>query len=182
MNWHKDDSGGRRYWPIECKHEIDTQWLKDNRDQLFAEAKALYEDGGSWHDVPVAEQRERLAAHHTIDPWQDKIRDWLTSTELWTGWQCDVIKQFPDPLENEASKHWGTMITTSRVLTECIQMPMERQNKAAANKVSLILRGMGFEYRSIRGDANRKMKAWVVPHLSETEGSQKALGLSELEP
>lgn len=36
----KDDTGNRRWWPIFCgKNTADTDWLSENRDQLFAEAR-----------------------------------------------------------------------------------------------------------------------------------------------
>lgn len=39
----KDDTGGRRFWPIECSvSEIDTDRLERNIDLLWAEAVALY--------------------------------------------------------------------------------------------------------------------------------------------
>lgn len=41
----KDDSGGRRFWPIECRvNEIDTAGLEQNADQLWAEAVAIYRE------------------------------------------------------------------------------------------------------------------------------------------
>jgi hypothetical protein len=182
MSWHKDDSGGRRYWPIMCEREIDTEWLKANRDQLFAEAKVMWDNGGSWHDVPDDAQRERLAQHHTINPWQDKVASWIASSELYTGADCDVVKVFPDPMENEASKRWGTVITIPRVLTECLQIPVERQHKGHANKVGQVLRAMGFVDTIIRGPAKRRMRGWVVTHLDDDQSGQKLLQLNDLEP
>lgn len=42
----KDDTGGRRFWPVECRlgidEEIDTDGLEANVDQLWAEAVAMY--------------------------------------------------------------------------------------------------------------------------------------------
>ncbi|WP_242136967.1 VapE domain-containing protein [Sphingomonas sp. TREG-RG-20F-R18-01] len=42
----KDDTGGRRFWPVQCNlpfgREIDTELLKRNIDQLWAEAVQLY--------------------------------------------------------------------------------------------------------------------------------------------
>lgn len=38
----KDPTGARRYWPVEIVGDINIQWLKDNRDQLWAEAVHAY--------------------------------------------------------------------------------------------------------------------------------------------
>ncbi|MEI7893150.1 MAG: virulence-associated E family protein, partial [Myxococcales bacterium] len=38
----RDRTGNRRFWPIPVKHVINTEWLAKYRDQLLAEAYALY--------------------------------------------------------------------------------------------------------------------------------------------
>lgn len=37
-SWQKDDTGGRRWLPVTLTKQADTDWLKENRDQLYAEA------------------------------------------------------------------------------------------------------------------------------------------------
>ncbi len=64
IGWHKDETGGRRFWPIECL-TIDIEWLKANREQLFAEALHRYRQSEKWWDVPEDEQRRRIMEHHT---------------------------------------------------------------------------------------------------------------------
>lgn len=43
----EDDTGNRRYWPIACK-SVDVRQLKIEREQLWAEAVALYRGGAKW--------------------------------------------------------------------------------------------------------------------------------------
>jgi predicted P-loop ATPase len=72
----KSQSGNRRFWPVPVK-VIDIEALKRDRDQLFAEAVILDDDGTSivlpqnlW-DAAAAEQEQRREA----DPWEDVLRD-----------------------------------------------------------------------------------------------------------
>jgi putative DNA primase/helicase len=54
----RDRTGNRRFWPVPVKHVINTEWLIKFRDQLFAEAYALYKTGVAY--TPTPEQERRL--------------------------------------------------------------------------------------------------------------------------
>lgn len=60
----RDRTGNRRFWPIPVRHTINTEWVAKVREQLFAEAFALYLQGTRY--TPTAEQEERL-----FKPMQD---------------------------------------------------------------------------------------------------------------
>ncbi len=63
--WNKDETGGRRFWPIICSHDIDCDGLGAVRDQLFAEAYLLYKSGKRFW--PTGEEQQKL-----FDPEQIK--------------------------------------------------------------------------------------------------------------
>lgn len=52
-----DPTGNRRFWPVRVEQPIDLQWLRENRDQLFAEALKYVEAGERFHPTH-REQRE----------------------------------------------------------------------------------------------------------------------------
>jgi len=54
----RDRTGNRRFWPIPVRNSIKIQWLARWRDQLFAEAHALYLEGSTC--IPTREQESRL--------------------------------------------------------------------------------------------------------------------------
>jgi predicted P-loop ATPase len=74
----RDETGGRRFWPIKCI-EIDLPLLVGDRDQIFAEAVALYRNGTHWwpdrkfeeeHIKPEQDKR------YEDDAWGDPLREW----------------------------------------------------------------------------------------------------------
>jgi hypothetical protein len=72
----KSQTGNRRFWPIKCGR-IDLEALKRDRDQLWAEAGTIEEQGiplvldrALWADAGAL-QSERL----DYDPWDDKLAE-----------------------------------------------------------------------------------------------------------
>jgi predicted P-loop ATPase len=80
--YFKDQTGNTRYWPwkVEEGDHINLDGLAEVRDQLFAEAVALYQRGERWH--PTRDEQQRLfepeqADREIADPWQSLISKWL---------------------------------------------------------------------------------------------------------
>lgn len=70
-----DESGHRRYWPVEC-HKIDIEALKRDREQLWAEAVHLYKSGFETWVLPreVEMFRSQQESRVIQDAWFDLIR------------------------------------------------------------------------------------------------------------
>lgn len=73
--WNKDPTGGRRFWPVDCQFdEIDVAALAAVRDQLFAEAAYLVEQGERYWPTRE-EQREWFDPEQLKVEQQDSIAD-----------------------------------------------------------------------------------------------------------
>lgn len=73
--WLKDETGGRRFWPVQCRR-IDLTALQRDRDQLWAEGLARYRSGVTWwlEDAEVIETAiEEQRGRYFEDVWQDKV-------------------------------------------------------------------------------------------------------------
>ena len=53
----RDRTGNRRFWPIPVRKVINTEWVAKYRDQLLAEAFALYGQGAAYTPTPDQEAR-----------------------------------------------------------------------------------------------------------------------------
>lgn len=76
--YFNDETGARRFWPIWCE-AIDVEALKRDRDQLFAEAVAMYRAGVHWWPSPEFQQEhasQQQDARYVPDAWEDSIAEW----------------------------------------------------------------------------------------------------------
>jgi predicted P-loop ATPase len=76
----KDPTGARRFWPVACHGTMDRDGIERDRDQLWAEAVALYKAGAKWwletpelEALATAEQAMRFK----VDTWKAPIEKWL---------------------------------------------------------------------------------------------------------
>jgi predicted P-loop ATPase len=75
----KDETGGRRFWPVKVE-TLDTTGLARDRDQLFAEAVHLFRAGARWWPDAAFEAeyiRPQQAARYEADAWEQAISEWL---------------------------------------------------------------------------------------------------------
>ena len=106
-DWNKDETGGRRYWPVLCHGVIDIARIMALRDQLWAEAVACCLADESWwleDKVIIAEAQEEVSDRYAEDPWTRrigqalnspavKLRGEITTDELLTALNIEAAKQ-----------------------------------------------------------------------------------------
>ncbi len=76
----KDETGARRFWPIEVRKVIDADEVAALRDQVWAEAVHRYKAREPWYvtdPVVVQELEDAQAERYVGDPWLDIIRDYV---------------------------------------------------------------------------------------------------------
>jgi predicted P-loop ATPase len=72
----KDETGGRRFLPIRCSGNIDLAAIERDKDQLWAEALALFNAGTPWWFTDantINAAREEQEARYIGDPWEHLI-------------------------------------------------------------------------------------------------------------
>jgi predicted P-loop ATPase len=75
LEYLKDETGGRRFWPVRCGR-IDHAAIARDRDQLWAEAVALYNAGEPWwltDEALLLEAHGQQEDRYQGDPWHEFI-------------------------------------------------------------------------------------------------------------
>lgn len=74
----KDPTGNRRF-PVISVDQVNTQWAKDHRDEIWGSALAAYRAGTPWHYQ--AEENEQISkaalSYAADDPLRDQIETWM---------------------------------------------------------------------------------------------------------
>ena len=126
----KDDTGGRRFWPVQCQfdsdREIDTELLERNVDQLWAEAVTIYRQMRS--DKPVgtlplylmnpesrliaARLQESRRVESADDVMAGRIAEWLDSPI--------VSGNIEDDLTDTGQPRYRNEVCTAMIWVECL--------------------------------------------------------------
>lgn len=131
-DWQKDDTGARRFWPVRCG-QVDLDWLRHNREQLFAEAVQLYREGCSWWDVPLLDQQREVDARRDVDSWESVIDAWLAGVDR---------------------------PTTSDILSDCLKLDIGRHDQMVQKRVSRVMRVLGWR-QHVTKVGSRNIRVWV---------------------
>ena len=128
-NYLRDETGGRRFWPVACRRILIDDLARD-RDQLWAEAVARYRTGAPWwlDSADLNRQAaEEQASRFEGGPWDELIGEWVAARET---------------------------VSVSDVLAFCIEKPKANWTQTDKNAVARALRAMGWErYRERTGNS-----------------------------
>jgi putative DNA primase/helicase len=139
----RDETGGRRFWPIACT-QILTAELERDRDQLWAEAAARYRAGSVWWlDTPELnrEAQSVQADRYEGDAWDAEVLPWA----------CDRLKVGMDS------------VSVGEALELCLDKKKSEWTRADEMRVGRCLRSAKWErFR----DRKRGMEWRYRPPLS----------------
>lgn len=130
-----DTTGNRRFWPVLVK-QFNIQWVRENRDQLWAEAALREENGESIRLDPrlyahAALQQERRRAE---DPWETKLDEVFPVNK--------VHRLSPDAV-------WGAL-----------NIPIERRDPTANRRLLDAMHRLKFRRVSVRTEEGTIVKGF----------------------
>jgi predicted P-loop ATPase len=153
--YFKDPTGSRRFWPVRCG-EIKLPALTADREQLWAEAVFRYERGDKW---------------------------WLENSEVDLAKLEQDKRRETDPWELVIEKKLGsqTWAIVSHVMTDWLNLPIEKQDKSTQMRVASYFRSLGWERRKKRINGNPEW-IWSAPHSDVLDATDFSSQLAEFPP
>lgn len=124
----QDMTGSRRFAPI-VVGKIDTDAVKRDLLQLWAEGRAIFEKEGIVHKHVEQLSAGRSGEFTLADSWEESIKDFI------------------DSLEKSGS---DKALTTALLLEEAVGISSARTSQKDSRRVSSIMRALGYENKSKR--------------------------------
>jgi putative DNA primase/helicase len=126
-NWQRDQTGARRFWPIECK-KVDLDRIRADREQLYAEAVAKLKENATWWEMPKEEtEREQEARRHQ-DEWESLIHGYTEAR---------------------------SEITTMEIAKDCLGISADRLDRGVQMRISNIMKILGWDKKKSVDPKNR---------------------------
>ena len=121
------DGPERRFWPVRIKREsrIDTDWLMEHRDQIWAEALHYYRQKEKWHlpEDLETQLREYQQIFIIDDPWANQVIECFKKTG-----KC----------------------TTAEIMKD-IELPAAQQHSGNSRRIAQICKDLGYVQRMDNG-------------------------------
>lgn len=147
-----DPTGARRFWPIKVQR-FNIPWIKENRDQLWAEACVREAAGESirlkeelWPAATEEQEKRR-----EIDPWEDIIRTALVQTDP----GADGKRRIP-----------------TGVLWDALGVSTERRDRYGALRISEIMQRLGYRRTRVRTSEGDLQVGYVQERFDESLGGE----------
>lgn len=157
----KDETGMRRIWPFEVGH-IDLQKIRADRDQLWAEAVALFRQGVTWwvdKRVFVLEPDDHPGLDAPERPGEKAWSEWDIFNEQGEqrqnadAWEEPILKFIAD---NNALPYF----TTAQLMGGALLLDKARWTPLEQKRVAAIMRKLGFNTKKV-GPKNARVNGWV---------------------
>lgn len=146
--WNKDATGGRRFWPVECRMEVNHKGITDARDQLFAEAFVAVMGGERFW--PTSEEQ-----HEIFDPVQLKRNAPDSLIDMLFDW----VNQQSEPF------------ALAHAATECLKLDASKLTRDIQTRIGHALKGLNctrFEKKTNIG--GKITRHWYTPPEKKEPG------------
>lgn len=150
----KDETGMRRVWPFEVGF-VDVKKIRNQRDQLWAEAVALFRQGVSWwvdKCVFVLEPDDEPLIDR---PWSEfeLFQEQGDHRQNVDAWEEPILKFIAD---NNKLPYY----TTAQIMGGALLLDKARWTPLEQKRVAAILRRLGFRTKKV-GPKNARVNGWV---------------------
>jgi hypothetical protein len=178
----KDDTGGRRFWPMPCHvAEIDTARLEQNVDQLWAEAVLLYREMRAAQPVGTLPLHLRGDESRTIAAGLQESRRMETSDDGMAGviaaWLASPINDGGfDDLDKNQQPRYRDRVCLPQIWVECLRGDLKSYTQTQAQAIARAM-----SKPAIACDWQQRASSVVHPGYGRQRTYVRATALEEID-
>jgi len=131
----RDHTGARRFWPLKT-NTILVPKIRDEREQLFAEAVHFYRSGSTWWEMPEEQTLDQQENRRQGDEWEQIVTNYLK-------------------IKDES--------TIEEVAVNCLGIKIERLDMIAQHRIGRILKLLKWRKVHTTRD-NTFLNVWRSPN------------------
>ncbi|SMG09665.1 VapE domain-containing protein [Paraburkholderia susongensis] len=145
----KDESGGRRFWPVKVADVIDTARIAADRDQLWAEAYSVYCE---W-------ERENAEAGDTLPaPWQvGREEKPLFEVEQEARYEGDIYEPI---IAARLNAETAPRVSVTTIALDYLKFEISKVTRAEHTRIGKTMRKLGWQ--RWRGMVNGVRDTWYL--------------------
>jgi len=162
-----DPTGNRRFWPVRVQGQIDLAWLRDNLEQLFAEALQYLGAGERFH--PLLREQVELFDPQQLERTVENALESAIRRYLYDEHQKVAMNGLNGALVSE--------ITLADLLT-ALGISVDKQTQVLTKQASAALGRMGWERGRASGRVG-KVRPWVYRRPPDRDTATGMPGASD---
>lgn len=148
--YFKDTTGNTRYWPLRCDDfdSIHLDLLREDRDQLFAQAVCRYREGARWW--PSEDEQNRLfepeqSFREIMDPWETMAVNYLNSSAVFN------------------------QVSTTQMLMECFKVEPSKidPQRSMATRIGGLMKRLGWKKERPKREYIYLRPGWILNEMKE---------------
>lgn len=157
----RDPTGGRRFLPVRTDGEVKLELIRQQRDQIWAEAVHLFDAGEEWWQLPE-EAGDEQEARYMGDSWEGRIARWLAFKANGEPDKC-----YPQRLRFGAGVDYAT---TDEILQWAIGLDPGKHGRPEQMRVAAVMKRLNWESRRVALADGYRERRWV--RASGTKGEK----------
>jgi predicted P-loop ATPase len=157
----RDETGGRRFWPIKVLRIINIHTVHQERAQWFAEALYHVENGERWwlddeaeNGLAAVEQEER----YEEDIWHSTVRDYLADRAQELPNATTGTEQMAEVLNKTKA---GDFVTAMQVAVHALKLEIKNARTAEGIRINKIMLKLG--WKRARALTIDRTRGWERP-------------------
>jgi predicted P-loop ATPase len=161
-----DTTGNRRWWMLEAPDKFDLNWVKINREKIWAAALLKY-NAGETHWFSGTDEQAAMAnadIYRAVDPWEELLGEFLEclkNPEIQPSQENvrQMLLRSSHIITRDTTRKNTTSLATNELL-EILGITEDKRTRSLTLRLGDVMRLVGYEMRQQRVGKKGTIRIW----------------------